>query len=95
MHATYILKTMHAGGSSVLNMTVEQVRVDLVRVGWVPPSPAPARGYKIVTTGTNTTVTETSVLLTLSPGTHTIEVLPLTQHFFYEPVTVNVTVRGT
>ena len=75
-------------------MTVEQVGADLVRVGWIPPFPAPARGYQIVTTGINKTVTETSLLLALSPGTHTIEVLPLTQHFPYEAVSVNVTVRG-
>ena len=68
----------YAGGSSVLNVTVEQIRIGSVYVGWIPPFPAPARGYQIVTTGTNTTVAETTHVLTLpQDGNYTVQVLPI------------------
>ena len=73
----------------------EQTGLSSVLVSWTAPFPAPTRGYQITTANTEDTTTETTHVLTLSqPGNHTITVLPLSQHLPYQPVSVQVTVRG-
>ena len=91
---TYV--RMYVGGASFTNLMAVQTGLNSILVSWTAPSPAPTRGYQITTANTEDTTTETTHVLTLSqPGNHIVQVLPLSQHLPRQPVSVQVTVRGT
>ena len=85
----------YVGGPSVTNLMAVQTGLDSVLVSWTAPSPVPTRGYQISTTNTEDTTTETTHVLTLSqPGNHIVQILPLSEHFPYNSMSVQATVRG-
>ena len=78
-------------------LSANQVSVDIVRVSWTAPDPAPPRGYRVMVSsvaidetqpGTNHDVTITQ------PGPHTVQVEPLSMHYPSMPMSTNVIVRG-
>ena len=75
-----------------------QVTLDMVRVSWTAPDPAPPRGYRVV-------VSSVSIDETAQPGTfhdvtitqlgpHTVQVEPLSMHYTSMSMSTQVTVRG-
>lgn len=76
-----------------------QSGIRTVTVSWTAPPSPPSRGYRITINSTDFSsgvdVTETITLLLLDPGTHSIRIRSLSEHFPSDVVgPVEVTVLG-
>ena len=88
-------------GATPTNLMARQNGINMVLVSWTAPSPPPSMGYQITISSTdfsvdmNVTSAETSHILSLQPGVHSIRMRSLSQHYPSEIVgPEEVTVKG-
>lgn len=87
--------TKYTAPGSVVNLAAEVVELHTVSVTWIPSIPRP-NGFQVLvpTAGITENVKTASFKTILPRGKHSIQVRAMSQHYYSDPVSTNVTVRG-
>ena len=88
---------MYCAGGDITNLTAEQTGLNTVQVTWTAPPGPPAGGYQITVDEASIDVAGQESPYTFTPselGVHTVQVIPSSQHFPGQTVSVMVAVEG-